>query len=353
MKLLLLFACMISLVSFSQKKDANRNHSLAHFGRQFHDSIPSLGAFVIWKDDKIVLEQYFNETTDTTLFQVKSITKTITATLAGIAHDKGMLPPLDTPVQWLFPEYNTQSAPVDSWFPALLSDTDSLKKRVTLKHLLTMQAGYLWDDQNPFSHRVFLCSADPVRFVLDLPFQSEPGTTFNYCTGASHVMGAVIEKSVHQSLKTFASEQLFAPLGITHFDWSCDVNGHTAGGTELSLRATDLVRFGLLYLNEGSYQQQQLVSTDWVKAATAAQIPLPEWDVLPNANGYGYYWWRRISNGHQVWVASGYGGQLICIVPDLKLVVVTTCLINDSNRGRSEIKRLHLLIDQVIEHFNH
>lgn len=350
MKHIVCFVYCLPLIAFAQKKENIRNRSFAHYGELFHDSVPSLGAVIIWRNDEVLLENYFNGTSDTTLFKVKSITKTITSTLAGIAQDKGLLPALDTPVSTLFPEYTFPA--VDSsnrWFPELMTDIDSLKKLVTLQHLLTMQTGYLWDDQNPLSHRVFLSSSDPVRHMLELPFESIPGTTFNYCTGASHLMGAVIEKSVQQPLNEFAEQQLFTPLGITTYDWTCDARGRTAGGTELSLRANDLLQFGLLYLNKGNYLQQQIVSKAWVEAATSAQIPLPEWDVLPGSNGYGYYWWRRLSNGHQVIVASGYGGQLICIVPDLKLIVVTTCLINDENRGRSEIKRLHLLIDKVIE----
>jgi Beta-lactamase len=228
MKHVVFFICCLPLFVFAQKKENTRNRAFAHYGELFHDSVPSLGAVIIWRNDEVLLENYFNGTSDTTLFKVKSITKTITSTLAGIAKDKGLLPALVTPVSTLFPEYTFPA--VDSsnrWFPELMTDTDSLRKLVTIQHLLTMQTGYLWDDQNPLSHRVFLSSSDPVRHMLELPFESVPGTTFKYCTGASHLMGAVIEKSVHQPLNEFAEQKLFTPLGITTYDWSCDARGRT------------------------------------------------------------------------------------------------------------------------------
>lgn len=319
-------------------------------GEQALKEIPSLGSMLVWKDSGLVYESYFNGTTSNTLFQLKSVTKTITSALAGIASDKGLLPALQTPVLSLFPEYDTDiTANENVWYPQLLSETDSLKRTLTIHNLLTMQAGFEWQDNSNLSHRAFQASSDPVKFVLELPYSSIPGTTFNYCTGASHLMSAVISRCVKTDLKTFADSVLFEPLGIQHTNWTCDPKGIVAGGAELSMKANDMLKFGLLFLNKGKLGDQQLISAEWVNESTSEQVELNEWDVLPGANGYGYYWWRRMTNGHQAIVASGYGGQLICIVPDLKLIVVTTCLLNEQNRGRSEIKRLHTIIDRIVK----
>ena len=118
------------------------------------------------------------------------------------------------------------------------------------------------------------------------------------------------------------------------------------------MKPNDMIKFGLLYLNEGRVNGKQIISKSWINESTSEKVILNEWDVLPDANGYGYYWWRRKINGHQAFVASGYGGQLICVIPDLQIVIVTTCFVDDRNRGRSEIKRLHEFINQIVKKMN-
>ncbi|MCC6372177.1 MAG: serine hydrolase [Bacteroidia bacterium] len=319
-------------------------------GKETLDSVPSIGSFLVWKNSGIVYEAYFNGQSDTTHFQLKSVTKTITSALAGIAKDKGLLPSLETPVLNVLTEYSLNvSEHPNVWYPDVLYQTDLVKRTLTLKNLLCMQTGLLWDDNNVLSHRAFQSSSDPVRYVLELPYECQPGTSFKYCTGGSHVMAAAIARCAKTNLRTFADSTLFKPLGIHINHWTNDPMGRTSGGTELSMKSRDMLRFGLLYLNEGVVNNKQVISKSWIKESTAEHVELNEWDVLPGANGYGYYWWRRKTNGHQAFVASGYGGQLICIVPDLKLIVVTTCLVNELNRGRSEIKRLHKIIDKVVK----
>ena len=340
---------VISLL-FSNVLNAQNSNSLKTIVKRANDSIPSLGAFLIWKNDKIICEEYFNGANANTNFKVKSVTKSVVSALAGIANDRHLLPQLNTPIFDLFPEYATDfTKNEDIGFPELIKSNDSLKRIINLHDMLTMQTGYLWDDNSALSSRVFNSSSDPVRSTLDLPFEDYPGTTFKYCTPASHVVAVVIAKSIHANLKTFADTALFKPIGVNIDSWSCDPLGRTMGGTELSMKATDMLKFGLLYLNEGKANGKQIISKAWILESTAAQVELNEWDVLPQANGYGYYWWRRKVKGHQAFVASGYGGQLICLIPDLKLVIVTTCFVNENNRGRSEIKRLHGFIDQIVE----
>lgn len=129
--------------------------------------------------------------------------------------------------------------------------------------------------------------------------------------------------------------------------WDKDPQGQYVGGSEMYMTAQDLMRFGLMYLHQGRVDSIQVIPEAWIEESTAEQTALNSWPVLPGANGYGYYWWRRKSNGFQAIVASGYGGQLICVIPDLDAVVVTTCFLNDKNRGRQDIKRLHLCIDKI------
>lgn len=314
------------------------------------EDIPSLGAILVWRKNGLVNEQYFHGAADTTAFDIKSVTKCVLSALTGIINDQGLLPQINTPVLSIMPQY-AATAPYqkDAWYPQLLQTTDSLKRLLTLKHLLTMQTGFLWDDNNLLIHRTFQASSNPVKFMLDLTYQVPPGTTFGYCTGACQVVSAVLEKSINSDLRLYADSMLFKPAGITVALWPVDRSGTPSGGSAMQMSPRNMMKFGLLFLHEGKANGRQLISGEWIRESTSEQVKLDEWDVMPGANGYGYYWWRRITNGHQAYVASGYGGQLICIVPDLDLVIVTACFINDQNRGRSEIKRLHLIIDKIVK----
>lgn len=347
-----LFLLFISNIFYSSLL-AQKTNELKSITKEANDSIPSLGSILVWQNNKIVFEEYFNGANDSTNFKVKSVTKSVVSALAGIANDRQLLPDLKTPVFNLFPEYATDfTKNKNIGFTELIRANDSLKRKITLSDMITMQTGYLWDDNSPLSSRVFNSSSDPVRSTLDLPFEAFPGTKFKYCTPASHVIAVVVSKSVKGNLKDFADTALFKHIGVTITSWSTDPLGRTMGGTELSMKATDMIKFGLLYLNEGKVNGKQIISKSWINESTSEQVVLNEWDVLPGANGYGYYWWRRKTNGHQAFVASGYGGQLICVIPDLKMVIVTTCFVNDQNRGRSEIKRLHHFIDKIVKELN-
>lgn len=349
--ILFLLTLQTKLLVAQKQKTNPENHDIQFFNQitqEALDSIPSLGAFLVWQNHSLVCEKYFNGANDSTAFSIKSVTKSITSALAGIACDKSLLPTLDTKVLDLFPEFRPHHQSKDLWYGEFIAVNDSLRNLLTLRHLLTMQCGFQWDDNNPLIHRPFQTSSDPVRLTLELPFETAPGTEFRYCTPASHLTGTIISKAIRNDLLSFADSFLFKPLDIHPAKWTCDAMGRRSGGSELYMSARDMLKFSLLYLNRGVINGKQILSSKWIAESTSEQVKLDYWDVLPNANGYGYYWWRRMSNNHQVWVASGYGGQLICIIPDMEMVVVTTCFVNEKNRGRSEIKRLHLLIDKLI-----
>jgi len=320
----------------------------SNFSRDINQQVPSIGSFAISRKDTILYEKYFNGATDTTLFNVKSITKSILSALAGITKEKNLLPPLSTPVLTILPAYKPKTYPINVWFLATRLQNDSIREKLTLKDVLTMQMGLQWDDFGPVA-TTYVMSSDPVRFVLDLPFSDEPGETFNYCSAASSVFGAVLSEVVKTDLKEFANANLFSPLGSQLKTWDTDPTGRYVGASEIYLTTKDLIKFGSLYLNQGKVNGRQIIPSAWIKESFREQAKLNHWDILPNANGYGYYWWRRKSFGHQCYVASGAGGQLIYVIPDLEMVIATTCFLNEKNQGRSELKRLHLLIDKIIK----
>lgn len=317
------------------------------FTKEINDSIPSLGAFIVSQNNKLIYEQYFHGANKETVFSIKSVTKSIVSVLAGIAQDKNILPNLNTPVLKILPEYNVSRSSFKNISNIEVKVAhDSIRNTLTLKNLLTMQGGFDWVENSKVSTAMSF-SGDPVKFVLDLPFEEYPGTAFNYNSGETHLFGAALAKIVKTSLKQFAADNLFKPLKINVPRWDTDSMNRNIAGSEMFMKPEDMLKFGLMILNNGKLGGRQIVSSKWIQESTAEHVKLDSWDVMPDANGYGYYWWRRKTNGHQAFVATGYGGQLICIIPDLKMVIVTTCFLNDKNRGRTEIKRLHYFIDKM------
>jgi CubicO group peptidase (beta-lactamase class C family) len=317
------------------------------FQKEINSAIPSLGSFAVLRHDTLVYEHYFHGGTDTMLFNIKSITKSVISAIGGIAKDNGKLPDLHTPVLNILTEYNHTSYPENVWFASIRAQNDSIRKTLTLQNVLTMQTGFEWDDFGSLAS-AYVSSSDPVRFMLDLPFNDNPGETFNYCSGASSIFGAVLHKVLKTDLKEYANSNLFNPINVTLKKWDTDPTGRYAGASEMYLTTQDLIRFGLLYLKNGKANGKQIISESWIKESLAKHATLDKWPTLINPNGYGYFWWRRKTNGHQAYIASGAGGQLICVIPDLDMVIATTCFFNEKNRGRIEIKLLHSFIDKVV-----
>jgi len=316
-------------------------------GRRMADSLPSLGSLIVWTQGGMVYEKYFHGASATTAFNIKSITKSVVSAIAGVAKSKNLLPDVNTPVLRFFPEFakpHGHSATV--WFAEDKGKEDAMRKRLTLKHLLTMQPGWEWNDFGPVVS-IFINAADPVRFTMDLPFANTPGTRFVYCSAAASVFSAALEKAVRTDLKSFAEKNLFTPAGMTLAGWYKDPVGRWVGASEMHMTARDLLRFGLLYLHKGKIGDRQIIPESWVAESLAEHARLDDWDILPGANGYGYYWWRRKTNGHQAYIASGAMGQIITVIPDLDMVIVANCLLNEANRGREEIRRIHEFIDEI------
>ena len=161
-----------------------------------------------------------------------------------------------------------------------------------------------------------MASDDWAAHVLALPMVEEPGTRFEYCNGASYLLSVILTEVTGMPAAEFAAEVLFEPLGITDYVWPASPDGTTIGWGELVLRPADMAKVGYLYLRGGEWDGNQVVSRDWVEAATTAHATAPTL-----ADGYGYQWW--VDNAGYV-MAIGFGGQYIMVVPDRDLVVVFT-----------------------------
>jgi CubicO group peptidase (beta-lactamase class C family) len=262
----------------------------------------NLHSLLVIRDGYIVSETYFGSYDQDSRFQLYSCTKSFIATLVGIVFDRGDLQRLDQPVLDFFPGRT-------------FANLDARKEAMTLEDLLTMRSGLDWQDDDP-TIGAMARSPDWVQFVLDKPMIQAPGEQFNYCTGCSHVLSAILQQATGLSARDYAAPNLFEPLGITNLRWDTDNSGMPIGGWGLQLTPRDMAKLGYLYLHKGSWDGRQIVSSDWVATATQKHT------ATDGSLGYGYQWWTYPSYG--AYTALGLYGQTIFVVPQSDLIVVTT-----------------------------
>ncbi len=262
----------------------------------------SLDSLLVIRHGYIVSENYFSFYQAETTHELYSCTKSFVSTLVGIAMDQGLIDRLDHPALDLLPA-------------AEYKNLDPAKNRMTLENLLTMTSGLDWDEGDT-TYRDMYNYSDWVRYVLDLPIKNEPGSSFLYCSGCSHVLSAIVQNKSGQNTEEFAKQYLFAPLGITHYRWNTSGNGIPIGGWGLQLAPRDMAKLGYLFLHNGNWDGQQVVSPVWVAEATRAHI------IAEADRDYGYQWW--IIPELKAYTALGRFGQTILVVPSADLVVVTT-----------------------------
>ncbi|CAG0977548.1 6-aminohexanoate-dimer hydrolase [Gammaproteobacteria bacterium] len=273
-------------------------------------------SLLIIRHGDLVYEKYFrsilkpNRTAN-----IYSVTKSVLSALVGIAVDQGTLDSLDHAVIEYFPEY---------FYP----QTDPRMKQVTLRHLLTMSAGFLWGEDGPIEAR-WQASDNWVEAAINLKFIDQPGAAFNYSSANTQLLSAILTRATGESLRTYAQRNLFTPLGITadRWHWGVDEQGYAVGGFAMNLRPRDMARFGYLYLNQGYWDGQQIISREWVQQSTSAQIHT---GMGPD---YGYLWWVHPRSDQPTFEALGYGGQSIYIAPALDLVVVVTSEVSPGGSG--------------------
>jgi CubicO group peptidase (beta-lactamase class C family) len=257
-------------------------------------------SIVVIRNGYLVLEGYSYPYTKDTAFNVKSVNKSILSALTGIAIREKIIESVDQNVADILPEY--------------FENADSLKRQITIKDLLTMETGLPTVEEGQYEtawHR----SEDWVKYVIELPISSRPGATFNYSSWNTHIMSTIItEKSGYNTLE-FAQKYLFNPMGITIPRWIKDPKGTYIGGFEMDMTTRDMAKFGYLYLNNGVWNNQQLVPKEWVETSTKNYVNGTRFGDA--VSQYGYWWWL----GRDYYMAAGWGGQYIIVNPKLNLVV--------------------------------
>jgi CubicO group peptidase (beta-lactamase class C family) len=303
----------------------------------------NIHALLIVRDSHLVYEEYFPgenvrwrgasrqrvhvDFHRDTLHSVRSVGKTITSALVGIALHSGAIPSLDVPLVNYFPEHTSLLTPE--------------KRRITLRHALTMSAGFEWNEMDDRDR--MRDSRDPAAFVLVREVAAEPGSTWYYNTGLPLLLGLVVSRATGRPFGAYAREALFQPLGITEVEWDGpeawrDIPELAWDGKEpwsrvahpggsVWLRPRDLAKFGSLYLNGGRWNGRQVLPAECVEESTRWHIATRDSTSEYGEHGYGYFNWHNdrfcTAEGElEVYSATGNGEQRIFVIPALRLVVV-------------------------------
>jgi CubicO group peptidase (beta-lactamase class C family) len=269
----------------------------------------NLKCLIVYKDDHIVKEQYFHPGDSLSPHDVRSVTKSVTATLIGIAIEKGFI--------------LSDSVTIGGYLQPLVGSMDSVKANIKISQLLSMSAGFSGNElANVSEYNNWISASDQLAYTLNKTNVAAPGTVFNYNSGLPHLLSAVLTQTAGVSILQFGKQNLFQPLGIADPSWETDKRGFYNGGAGIRITPHDMLKIGQLYLNKGMYTGTRIVSEEWITKAVSCKITTGS--AQPFAQGYGYYWWIGSIHSHDYFFANGYGGQFIVVVPDIRLIVVAT-----------------------------
>jgi CubicO group peptidase (beta-lactamase class C family) len=240
---------------------------------------------------------------------VNSVTKSFTSAVIGKLIDEGLIKSVEEPVISYFDDIT-------------IANPSPLKSKLLLKHLLTMTAGFEWTEDGNYgatydSYTLMSRSPHPYRYILDQPVLTEPGSEFYYNTGASHLLSSIVTQVMKKTEEHYALEKILKPIGIDHIFWRQDKDGINSGGSGLFVSVEDLARFGYLFLNQGKWDNAQILSEAWISESTQKQVETP--NGLAGRDGYGYQWWQNSFGGYS---ARGYAGQYLFVMPEENMVVV-------------------------------
>lgn len=249
-----------------------------------------------------------------TLHDLRSVTKSMVGLLYGIALDRGLVPPPQASLTAQFPEYADLAA-------------DPARAGQTIGHALTMTLGLEWDETrsyaDPLNSEIAMENApDRYRFALEQHVLHAPGTYWIYSGGAVALVGAIIERGTGQRLEDFAREVLFAPLGISCFEWNCGDDGVASAASGLRLSARDLLRIGRMVLARGLFEGRRIVSAEWIDASLAPAASTGD------GLGYGRLWFTGEAfvpalGAERPWAAGfGNGGQRLWLMPEADVACV-------------------------------
>lgn len=312
----------------SENFDQNRIRELKQL--ILNDTFKRINGIVVIKNGKLLIEEYFNGGNRDSLHNPRSVGKSFTSTIMGIAIGDGYLK-------------NEQQLLGEFYDLKKYAHYSAAKDSITLRQLLTMSSsfdGFDFDMKSPGNEENMYPTENWAKFALDLPVSdSIPRGQWHYFTAGVVVLGDILHRSVPGGLEKYAHQKLFGPMQIKYrWQYTPQNIPNTAGGIQLN--ALDFAKYGLLYKNKGKWNGKQLVPASWIEKSLSKQLP------VYNRPGeyYGYLFWNKQYqvNGkqHEVSYCSGNGGNKIFIFKNQPLVIVITASAYNQRYAHSQADKI-------------
>ncbi|RAH99304.1 6-aminohexanoate hydrolase [Acuticoccus sediminis] len=291
-------------------------------------ALDQLHAMVVVHDGETRFARAFRGPNLERAVNVKSVSKSIVALLAGVAIDRGFISGTDATLGEL----------IDDLIPA---DADPRVKDITVADLLTMQAG-LERTSGP-NYGAWVGSANWLRFALTRPFVAEPGEAFQYSTGSYHILGVVLARTTERTLLSLAREWLGVPLGIDLPAWTRDPQGYYLGGNNMAMTPRAMALIGETVRLGGTFGDAAVIPPEWIEVSLRPRARSPF-----SGDEYGYGWFLTELAGERAVYARGYGGQMIYVLPDAVLTVAITSDPTRPARTEGHVGDLHRLVAEAV-----
>ncbi len=282
-------------------------YKMASKDQQFLNKLDTK-AFLVFKNDSLLYEKYFDEQSASTVSNSFSAAKTVVALLIGIAIEEGKIKSLDEPVGNYLPAY-----------------TSNGKEKITIRHLLMMSSGLDWEESgaNPLSENAeSYYGTDLYGLVTRQKAIEEPGKKFNYQSGNSQLLGFIIEKATGKTVSEYTQEKIWKQIGTEHEAyWSLDKeNGDEKSFCCIYATARDFGRLGKLILHNGKWKDKQVVPL-WFMKEMVKTPKISTEEGISNMR-YGLHIWTYQGDKTPIYYCRGIKGQYIISIPSENLVIV-------------------------------
>lgn len=290
----------------------------------------NITGIAVIKNGKLLLEEYFNGSGRDSLQDTRSVGKSFSSALTGIAIREGFL---KSEEQRLREFYDLKA----------FKNYSSKKGNVTIKSLLTMSSGFDGNDDNyesPGNEENMYPTDNWVKFTLDLPMtENAMGKTWNYFTAGVVVSGDILDKAVPGGLKSYADRKLFQPLGITDYQWQLTPQKKPSLAGGLRMKVLDFARFGQLYKNNGVWNGKTILDKVWIKKSFTNYFADHK-----DFEGYGYLFWRKVykagNRNFEAYQCSGNGGNKIIVFTEIPVVIVITATAYNQPYAHSQADKI-------------
>lgn len=278
---------------------------------------PDIHNILIIRNGQVVLDASVPPYSSDLPHALYSVTKLLASTLAGAAQERGFIAGPDQSI-W------------DFFNPGDYANMNDDKMALTLRNFMTQRSGLSVSPSEDLDvYALMDPDADWVQSILDSRMVAAPGAMFSYTDSNAYIVNAAIQQATGMPVQDFAEETLFGPLGITDYEWATSPQGIAWGGDGLQLSPHDLAKIGYLYLQNGTWDGQQILSPEWIEAAWTDAGRGDFFD------GYGFFWWVDETQGSDspVFLGVGLEGQFLAVYPEHDLIVVTNGDVNYMTPG--------------------